>query len=89
MLETVENVWNEFARKFVELWRTQAGGDLYPSLFPGEADAARREPSSRPIWRELFRARQDFRPQRSSVASWVWRQHRFRVDRGPEAAGGL
>jgi 5-methylthioribose kinase len=44
MLETVEQVWNEFARKFLVLWRTEANGDAYPSiLFPGEAGAARLE----------------------------------------------
>jgi 5-methylthioribose kinase len=44
VLETVENVWSEFARKLLELWRTQAGGDAYPAtLFEGEAGAAHLE----------------------------------------------
>jgi 5-methylthioribose kinase len=44
VLETVENVWSEFARKFLELWRTQAGGDAYSAtLFEGEAGAAHLE----------------------------------------------
>ena len=56
VLETVENVWNEFARKFLELWRTQAGGDLYPAaLFPGEAGAARREAERQAYMAQLFR----------------------------------
>ena len=42
MLETIENVWTEFSRKFVELWRTEANGDAYPAtLFSGQAGAAR------------------------------------------------
>jgi 5-methylthioribose kinase len=42
VLETIENVWTEFSRKFVELWRTEAHGDAYPAtLFSGEAGAAR------------------------------------------------
>jgi 5-methylthioribose kinase len=42
MLQTVENVWQEFARKFLELWRTEAKGDAYPAaLFAGEAGATR------------------------------------------------
>ena len=44
MLETIENVWTEFAREFLELWRTEAHGDAYPkALFEGEAGAARLE----------------------------------------------
>src|SRR5215218_2968758 len=44
MLETIENVWTEFAREFLELWRTEAHGDAYPrALFPGAAGAARLE----------------------------------------------
>ena len=31
VLETIENVWTEFARKFLELWRTEANGDAYPA----------------------------------------------------------
>src|SRR5207302_10710734 len=27
VLETIKNVWMEFAREFVELWRTEAHGD--------------------------------------------------------------
>lgn len=42
VLNTVEQVWHEFVRKFLALWRNEAGGDAYPvSLFPGEAGAAR------------------------------------------------
>ncbi len=44
VLETIENVWTEFAREFLELWRTEARGDAYPpTLFPGAAGAARLE----------------------------------------------
>jgi len=55
VLETIENVWSEFARKFLELWRTQAVGDAYPAtLFPGEAGAARREAERQAYMERLF-----------------------------------
>jgi 5-methylthioribose kinase len=55
VLETVENVWNEFARKFLELWRTQAGGDAYPgTLFEGEAGAAHLEAERKAYMIRLF-----------------------------------
>src|SRR3569623_834072 len=44
VLDTVEQVWNAFARKFLELWRAGASGDAYPvSLFAGEKGAMRLE----------------------------------------------
>jgi 5-methylthioribose kinase len=44
VLETIEQVWTEFVRKFVGLWRTDADGDAYPlTLFAGESGAARLE----------------------------------------------
>ena len=56
MLETVEAVWTEFARKFVELWRTEANGDAYPaSLFSGAAGAARLEAERQAYMVRLFR----------------------------------
>jgi 5-methylthioribose kinase len=55
VLETVENVWSEFARKFLELWRTQAEGDAYPrTLFEGEAGAARLEAERQAYMARLF-----------------------------------
>ncbi|MBR1120663.1 S-methyl-5-thioribose kinase [Bradyrhizobium lablabi] len=55
VLETVENVWSEFARKFLALWRTQAGGDAYPrTLFEGEAGAARLEVERQAYMARLF-----------------------------------
>lgn len=55
MLETVEKVWTEFARKFLQLWRTQADGDAYPaSLFAGEAGAARLEAERQAYMARLF-----------------------------------
>jgi 5-methylthioribose kinase len=55
VLETVENVWSEFARKFLELWRMQAVGDAYPAtLFPGKAGAARREAERQAYMERLF-----------------------------------
>jgi 5-methylthioribose kinase len=55
VLETVEKVWSEFARKFLELWRTQAGGDAYPrTLFEGEAGAGRLEAERQAYMARLF-----------------------------------
>ncbi len=55
VLEAVENVWMEFARKFVDLWRTQAGGDAYPAtLFAGEAGAVRLEAEQQAYMERLF-----------------------------------
>jgi 5-methylthioribose kinase len=55
VLETVEQVWKEFARKFLELWRTEAAGDAYPAtLFAGEKGAARLEAERRAYIARLF-----------------------------------
>lgn len=55
VLETVEQVWNEFARKFLELWRAGAAGDAYPaSLFAGEKGAARLEAERQAYMQRLF-----------------------------------
>jgi 5-methylthioribose kinase len=55
VLETVEGVWTEFARKFLELWRREANGDAYPvSLFEGEAGTARLEAERQAYMARLF-----------------------------------
>ncbi|WP_315743335.1 MULTISPECIES: S-methyl-5-thioribose kinase [unclassified Bradyrhizobium] len=55
VLETVEQVWTEFARKFVDLWRENATGDAYPlSLFEGQAGAARLEAERQAYVTRLF-----------------------------------
>lgn len=55
MLETIENVWAEFSRKFLELWRAVGHGDGYPAaLFPGEAGAARLEAERQAYMERLF-----------------------------------
>jgi 5-methylthioribose kinase len=55
LLETVERVWTEFARKFVELWRTEAKGDAYPaSLFAGADGAVRLEAERQAYMARLF-----------------------------------
>jgi 5-methylthioribose kinase len=44
VLLTVENLWAEFARKFLDLWRTEANGDAYPAaLFGGREGPVRLE----------------------------------------------
>ena len=55
VLETIENVWAEFSRKFVELWRDEANGDAYPAtLFSGAVGAARLEAERRAYMDTLF-----------------------------------
>lgn len=55
VLGTVERVWNEFARKFLELWRAGAAGDAYPvSLFAGENGAASLEAERQAYMQRLF-----------------------------------
>jgi 5-methylthioribose kinase len=55
ILQTIEDVWSEFARKFLELWRNEARGDAYPAtLFSGEAGAARLETERQAYMARLF-----------------------------------
>jgi 5-methylthioribose kinase len=55
MLETIEKVWAEFSRKFVELWRAGADGDAYPApLFSGQSGAARLEAERQAYMDRLF-----------------------------------
>ncbi|WP_375314385.1 S-methyl-5-thioribose kinase [Bradyrhizobium sp. A5] len=55
VLETVEKSWNEFARKFLDLWRAGAMGDAYPvSLFASEKGAARLEAERQAYMQRLF-----------------------------------
>ena len=55
LLQTVERVWTEFARKFVELWRAEAKGDAYPpSLFAGADGAVRLEAERQAYMAKLF-----------------------------------
>lgn len=55
VLETIENVWTQFARKFLELWRTEAHGDAYPAtLFAGQVGAARLEAERQAYLDRLF-----------------------------------
>jgi 5-methylthioribose kinase len=56
ILETIEHLWAEFSRKFVELWRAEANGDAYSAtLFAGEAGAARLESERQSYMERLFR----------------------------------
>src|ERR1700730_10059482 len=55
VLDTIESVWTEFSRKFVELWRTEAHGDAYPAaLFSGEVGEARLEAERQSYMERLF-----------------------------------
>lgn len=55
VLKTVEGVWNEFARKFLDLWRAKGTGDAYPiSLFAGKQGAARLETERQTYMQRLF-----------------------------------
>ncbi len=53
--QTIEDAWCEFARKFLELWRSEARGDAYPAtLFSGAAGAARLETERHAYIERLF-----------------------------------
>ena len=55
VLQTVEQVWTEFERKFLELWRSEARGDAYPStLFEGSEGAQRLEAERQAYMARLF-----------------------------------
>ncbi len=55
VLDTVEQVWLEFTRKFLELWRAKAAGDAYPAvLFAGPAGAERLEAERQAYMARLF-----------------------------------
>jgi 5-methylthioribose kinase len=56
ILETIEKVWTEFDRKFLELWREGARGDAYPaSLFQGPAGELHLEAERHRNMDQLFR----------------------------------
>jgi 5-methylthioribose kinase len=55
VLGTIEAVWTEFVRKFLELWRSESGGDAYPAtLFQGDAGARRLEAERTAYMANLF-----------------------------------
>lgn len=55
VLETVEQVWRDFGRKFLDLWRAEATGDAYPpSLFTGDRGAAHLEAERQAYMQRLF-----------------------------------
>jgi 5-methylthioribose kinase len=54
-LGTIEAVWTEFARKFLDLWRSEAKGDAYPAtLFEGSVGAQRLEAERQAYMTRLF-----------------------------------
>ncbi|MGY3467758.1 5-methylthioribose kinase [Bradyrhizobium sp. LM6.11] len=73
VLETVEQVWNEFARKFLDLWRAGAAGDAYPaSRFSQERRAPRGlRPSGRSTCSACSPTRSASLRQKPSAASSV------------------
>jgi 5-methylthioribose kinase len=55
LLVTLEEVWNGFERRFVELWRTRPEGDAFPIAHFGGPDGARAlEASRREYLRRIF-----------------------------------
>ena len=87
VLETVESVWTEFARKFVELWRAEAKGDAYPAIA-----VCRRRWRGAPRGRTaglygaaVSRHRRVCRGQDHPPHPRPRAQYRLRADRGPEA----
>ena len=91
LLETIEKVWTEFARKFLELWRTDAARRcLSGAAVRGDQGAAQLEAERQAYMERLFtRHRRICRRQDHPPHPRPRPQHRFRVDRGPEAAGDL
>jgi 5-methylthioribose kinase len=56
LVEIIEKVWTELERKFLELWRTEARGDVYPaSLFAGPSGALHLEAERQRNMDQLFR----------------------------------
>ncbi|WP_407174716.1 S-methyl-5-thioribose kinase [Bradyrhizobium sp. STM 3562] len=56
LLQTIEQVWTEVARKFAELWRCEAHGDGYPkALFAGLTGEAWLEAERQQYVERLFR----------------------------------
>ena len=55
LLQTVQDVWREFADRFLTLWRTQQAGDAYHvSLFDDEPSQAALETERQRYLRQLF-----------------------------------
>jgi 5-methylthioribose kinase len=55
VLGAIEQVWSDFARKFLALWRSEAKGDAYPvTLFVGDVGAARLETERNAYMANLF-----------------------------------
>jgi len=72
VLKTVENVWAEFARKFLDLWRREAKGDAYPRRCSRVRPAPRgSRASASPIWTGCFRTWSDLPRPRRSAAFWA------------------
>jgi 5-methylthioribose kinase len=56
ILETLEQVWDGFAAKFLDLWRKQAAGDAYPKpLFAGAEGEKALEAERQVFIADLFR----------------------------------
>ena len=91
VLETIEDVWTEFAHEFLELWRTEAHGDAYP------ADAVSRRcrcgasggRTAGLYGAAVRRHRGIFGRKNHPPHSRAGAQCRFRTDRGSKAAGHL
>jgi 5-methylthioribose kinase len=84
VLETIEAVWTEFTRKFLELWRNEAKGDAYPNtLFEGSAGAQRLEAERQAYMARLFADTVGFAAAKT-IRRILGLAHNidFRVDRG-------
>jgi 5-methylthioribose kinase len=84
VLEMVEAVWTEFARKFLEFWRNEAKGDAYPNtLFEGSAGAQRLEAERQAYMARLFADTVGFAAAKT-IRRILGLAHNidFRVDRG-------
>jgi 5-methylthioribose kinase len=66
LVETIGKVWTEFERKFLDLWRTEARGDVYPARCIWR-------PSASATWTSSSATPSGLQLRRSSVASLVLR----------------
>ena len=91
VLETIEDVWTEFAHEFLELWRTEAHGDAYPpTLFRRRGRCGASGGRTAGLYGAAVRRhRRIFGRKNHPPHSRAGAQYRFRTDRGSKAAGHL
>ena len=91
MLETIENVWTEFAREFLELWRTEASRRrLSADAVSGCCRCGASGGRTAGLYGAAVRRHRGICGGKDhSPHSRPGAQRRFRTDRGCKAAGGV